>query len=408
MPPYAAHDRPPRGHVHRRLDRRIVSDRSWRTVFGAYVTDAWYAGSDYDARREQVGWDEPGSDLTDTATRRDGSAVGWIDAGIAPPPNLETKLVARDAPPVRIVEEFVPQSVTNPAPGTYVFDFGQNFAGWPQLNLTTPVPAGTVIRMSPAEGLQANGSGFVNQGSLGPRRPRHRHVQHVHGRRRRARDLASRLPVLRDAVPPGHRAARGLPRDDGPDHRVPSDRRRPDRRLRHHVERADQPDPPDGPVLVRQQHDVDLHRLPGAKKQSYPADYTMVMGAIERNYDLASYLRGHMRHFAEGQSIADTPMRGNVALKVPVHDWGYTGQFGDEINWGNGIILVPAFLYELYGDTDTMATYYDEMVFYHDYIVREHAGAGALPDHIVNAALSDWVSASRPPARSPARGATTS
>jgi alpha-L-rhamnosidase len=82
-----------------------------------------------------------------------------------------------------------------------------------------------------------------------------------------------------------------------------------------------------------------------------------------------------------------------VALKVPVHDVGFAGQFGDEINWGNGIILVPAFLYELYGDTDTMATYYDEMVLFHDYIVREKAGAGALPDHIVNAALSDWVSA---------------
>ncbi len=48
--------------------------------------------------------------------------------------------MARDAPPVRIIEEFVPQTVTNPAPGTYVFDFGQNFAGWPQLNLTVPVP----------------------------------------------------------------------------------------------------------------------------------------------------------------------------------------------------------------------------------------------------------------------------
>ena len=131
---------------------------------------------------------------------------------------------------------------------------------------------------------------------------------------------------------------------------------------------------------------------PGREKQSYPADYTMVMGAIERNHELASYLRGHMRHLAEGQSMADTFMRGNVALKVPVHDVGFAGQFGDEINWGNGIILVPAFLYELYGDTDTMATYYDEMVLFHDYIVREKAGAGALPDHIVNAALSDWVS----------------
>ena len=371
----------------------IVSDRSWRTAFGAYVTDAWYAGSDYDARREPVGWDEPGSDLTDTATRRDGSPVGWIDAGIAPPPNLDTELVARDAPPVRIIEEFLPQTVTNPAPGTYVFDFGQNFAGWPQLNLTVPVPAGTVIRMAPAEGLQANGSGLVNQGSLGPGgrgtdmfntytaagdgpetwRP---DFQYFGMQFLQVTGLPEGYPVTTDLIT-GYRLTADVPLA--------------------------------GEVTTSNERINRIHRMaqysfasntmsiftdcPGREKQSYPADYTMVMGAIERNYDLASYFRGHMRHFAEGQSIADTPMRGNVALKVPVHDWGYTGQFGDEINWGNGIILVPAFLYELYGDTDTMATYYDEMVFYHDYIVREHAGAGALPDHIVNAALSDWVSA---------------
>lgn len=104
----------------------IVSDRSWRTAFGPHVTDAWYAGSDYDARREQPGWDAPGADLSETAVRRDGSPTGWVDAGIAPPPNLATQLVARDAPPVRIVEEFVPVGVSEPVPGTYVFDFGQN------------------------------------------------------------------------------------------------------------------------------------------------------------------------------------------------------------------------------------------------------------------------------------------
>ena len=371
----------------------IVSDRSWRTAFGAYVTDAWYAGSDYDARREPVGWDQAGSDLSETARRRDGSDVGWVDAGIAPPPNLATKLVARDAPPVRIVEEFVPASVTNPAPGTYVFDFGQNFAGWPQLNLTTPVPAGTVIRMSPAEGLANDGSGLVNQSSLGPGgrgtdmfntytaagggpetwRP---DFQYFGMQFLQVTGLPEGYPVTADLIT-------GL--------RLMGDT------------------PFAGSVTTSNERVNRIHRMaqysfasntlsiftdcPGREKQSYPADYTMVMGAIERNHELASYLRGHMRHFAEGQSMADTFMRGNVALKVPVHDVGFAGQFGDEINWGNGIILVPAFLYELYGDTDTMATYYDEMVLFHDYIVREKAGAGALPDHIVNAALSDWVSA---------------
>jgi alpha-L-rhamnosidase len=372
----------------------VVSDRSWRAALGAYTTDAWYSGSDYDARREPVGWDVAGADLSATAKRRDGSDVAWIDAGIAPPPNLATKLVARDAPPVRIVEKLVPKRVTNPLPGTYVFDFGQNFAGWPQLNLTTPVPAGTVIRMAPAEGLAANGSGLIDQGSLGPSGGRGTNMFNT------------------------YTAAGGGPETWRPDFQyfgmqflqvtgLPADYPVTTDLITGFRLQGDAP--ASGTVTTSNERVNRIHRMaqysfasntltiftdcPGREKQSYPADYTMVMGAIERNFELASYLRGHMRHFAEGQSMADTFMRGNVALKVPVHDVGFAGQFGDEINWGNGIILVPAFLYELYGDADTMATYYDEMVLFHDYIVREKAGAGALPDHIVNAALSDWVSA---------------
>jgi alpha-L-rhamnosidase len=49
----------------------------------------------------------------------------------------------------------------------------------------------------------------------------------------------------------------------------------------------------------------------------------MPMGAIHRNFELGAYMRTTMRHLVKGQSIADTPMNGNVALKTPVYDWGY-------------------------------------------------------------------------------------
>jgi alpha-L-rhamnosidase len=370
----------------------IVSDRTWRTALGAYTTDAWYSGSDYDAQREPVGWDEACSDLGETAQRRDGSDVGWIDAGIAPPPNLATRLVARDAPPVKIVEALRPISVTSPVPGTYVFDFGQNFVGWPQLNLEAAVPAGTVIRMAPAESLASDGSGVVDQSSLGPGG--------------RGRDLFNTYT----AAGGGHEVwhpefqyfgmqwiqVTGLPEG----YQVTTDL------LKGLRLQADTPFA--GSFKASNDRINRIHRMirysfasnvmsvftdcPGREKLSYPADYTMPMGAIERNHELAAFMRTTMRHLVEGQSLADTPMRGNVALKTPVYDWGYTGQFGDEINWGNAIILVPALLYELYGDTDTMATYYDRMVDFADYIAREKAGTGA-DEHIVDAALSDWVSA---------------
>ena len=59
---HAAADRPPRDHLHRRHDRR----RSSPTATGARrsapsVTDHWFGGTDYDARREQAGWTAPGA-----------------------------------------------------------------------------------------------------------------------------------------------------------------------------------------------------------------------------------------------------------------------------------------------------------------------------------------------------------
>lgn len=75
-----------------------------------------------------------------------------------------------------------------------------------------------------------------------------------------------------------------------------------------------------------------------------------------------------------------------------MYDWGYTGRFGDEINWGNGIILVPWYLYETYGDTQTMARYYPQMQAFLKYIRTQKAGTGANA-YIVDAALAEWVAA---------------
>lgn len=135
----------------------IVTDRAWQSSLGPLTTTQWYSGSDYDARREQAGWDGPGSNLT--------AAAGWVRAGLAPPPNLATKLNARRAEPVKIRETLHPVSVTSPVNGTWVFNFGQNFAGLPQLNLPQ-MPAGVTIKMAPAESLTIDG--IVDQSSLGP------------------------------------------------------------------------------------------------------------------------------------------------------------------------------------------------------------------------------------------------
>jgi alpha-L-rhamnosidase len=370
----------------------IVTDRSWRTALGPLVTDAWYSGSDYDARREQPGWNTPRADLSPTAKRRDGTTMDWTDAGIAPPPNLATKLVARTAEPIVAQEELTPVSVTNPAPGTWVFDFGQNITGWPELKLDR-VPAGTTVRMAPAESL--NPDGTVNQASLmgggGSRGVNLFNTYTAFG----GDDGESWHPQFNYFGMQWVQVT-GLPADYTPAKDLVTGVR-----LQADTPGAGEFDSSN--ARVNRIHKMVYYSFasnimsvftdcPGREKLSYPADYVMPMGAIHRNFELGAYLRTSMRHLVEGQSIADTPMRGNVALKTPVYDWGYTGRFGDEINWGSGIVHVPYFLYELYRDTQTMTTYYEQMVKYVDYIRREKVGTGAN-EHIVDAALSDWVAA---------------
>ncbi|SNT65465.1 alpha-L-rhamnosidase [Asanoa hainanensis] len=368
----------------------IVTDRSWRAAFGPLVTDAWYSGADYDARREQPGWNEAGSNLGATAKRRDGTPTEWVSAGIAPPPNLATRLVARAAEPVVEQERFKPVSVTNPVPGTWVFDFGQNIVGWPELHLRD-LPAGTTIKVAPAESL--NPDGTVNQSSLGPggRGADLFNTYTAYG----ARKSESWHPqfnyfgmqwVQVTGLPEGFVPTRDL---------VTGVRLQADTPVASEFTTSN--------ARINRIHKMARYSFagnmmsvftdcPGREKLSYPADYTMPMGSIHRNYELGAFMRTSMHHLVEGQSVADSPMAGNVALKTPVYDWGYTGRFGDEINWGNAIILVPAMLYELYGDTQTMATYYDQMSKFVDYIQRQKVGTGDNA-HIVDAALTDWVSA---------------
>ncbi|MFF1261219.1 family 78 glycoside hydrolase catalytic domain [Streptomyces sp. NPDC058321] len=370
----------------------VVSDRTWKTSLGPTTTNNWYSGTDYDARREQAGWTDPGADLGEGARRRDGSPVDWVAAGIAPPPNLTTDLVWRAGEPVKIADRLRPVSVTEPQPGVWVFDFGQNFAGWPQLTLEGKIPAGVTVKMLPAESLNANGT--VDQASI------------MGGGGSRGTDIfaayTTRGSTKGESWHPEFNyfgmqwvQVTGLPEGYRPTADTILG-------LQLHADV-----PVAGHLTTSNDRINRIHRMarysvmsntmstftdcPGREKLAYPADYLQPFASLHRHFGYAAFLRTMERHLAEGQSKAGDNI-GNVALKAPVYDWGYTGRFGDEINWGNGIILTPWFLYETYGDTQTMARYYPQMQAFLTYIRTQKAGTGAN-SHIVDAALADWIGA---------------
>ncbi|WP_329342943.1 glycoside hydrolase family 78 protein [Streptomyces sp. NBC_00663] len=368
----------------------IVSDRSWKTALGPTTTANWYSGSDYDARREQPAWTAPGADLSATAERRDGTAMEWADAGLAPPPNLTTELVWRAAEPLKVVDRLRPVNVTQPQPGVWVFDFGQNFAGWPQLNLDGPVPAGTTVKLRPAESLSADGT--VDQASVrGGGAARGTDIFAAYTAHGAARDETWH-PLFHYFGMQWIQVT-GLPEGYTPTRDTITG-------LQIHADVPTAGDVRTSDERINRIHRMSRHSImsnvmstftdcPGREKLAYPADYLQPFASLHRTFGYAAYLRTMERHLAEGQSKAGDNI-GNVALKAPVYDWGYTGRFGDEINWGDGIVLTPWFLYETYGDTQTMARHYPQMQAFLTYVRTKKAGTGQ-DAYLVDAALADWI-----------------
>jgi len=121
----------------------VVSDGNWKVGEGPLLRNNVFLGEVYDARREQPGWDLPG--FPDTSWRAPGFA-----------PGRHGRLAARDMPPIRITKVIDPVRITEPEAGTWIFDFGQNFAGGIRMHLD--VPSDTRITLRYGELLNPDGS----------------------------------------------------------------------------------------------------------------------------------------------------------------------------------------------------------------------------------------------------------
>ncbi len=123
----------------------IGTSGDWKGSTGAARYSDFLMGEYRDARLERdwssVGFDDSGWDL-----------LQWSAVNAVP-------LVADCSPPVRALEEIPSIARTEPEPGTFVFDLGQNIAGWVRLKVQGD--AGTRVTMRFAEILNPDGSLYV-------------------------------------------------------------------------------------------------------------------------------------------------------------------------------------------------------------------------------------------------------
>jgi len=125
--------------------QRIVTDGQWRRRPGPTLDADIMDGERYDARDAVDRWCDPR-----TVIRNDPS---WIPVTIRDETrNVESSI----GHTVRPLLELPAVSVTEPAPGRYTFDLGQNMVGVVRLRLDEP--AGTVVTIRHAEILAPDGT----------------------------------------------------------------------------------------------------------------------------------------------------------------------------------------------------------------------------------------------------------
>ena len=127
----------------------VATGPTWKAAVGALTEADFLMGETYDARDENGQWREPGFD---------DHAWAGVDVGTPLNPTIQ----AHPGEPVRALAEFKARTITEPKPGVYILDLGQNFAGVGRLTIKGAPGQKIVMRY----GERLNPDGTLYTGNL--------------------------------------------------------------------------------------------------------------------------------------------------------------------------------------------------------------------------------------------------
>ena len=123
--------------------KTVVTDGTWKATYGPHLEADFLMGETYDARKELGGWTQSGFD----DSRWDAAVVT---------DKVQGQLQSYPGVTVQKILEIKPKKLTEPKTGVYVFDMGQNFAGWVRLKVKAQAGERLVLRF--AEMLNPDGN----------------------------------------------------------------------------------------------------------------------------------------------------------------------------------------------------------------------------------------------------------
>jgi alpha-L-rhamnosidase len=126
---------------------KVVTDETWKSHDSPILSSDFMLGEDYDSRQEIKGWDLPGLDET-----------AWVPVAVQADTSI--KLESQVMEPVHELCELKAKAMTEPRPGRWVYDLGQNMVGVVRLKVSAP--AGTEVTLRHAEMLSSDGTIYTN------------------------------------------------------------------------------------------------------------------------------------------------------------------------------------------------------------------------------------------------------
>lgn len=360
----------------------IRSDNEWKYDLSPVTFNCIYGGEDYDARREQKGWNQAGFD--------DSHWRPVVMQG-APKGVLRPQM----APPVKIMERYDIQKVTKlnteqitaaskstkrtVDPSAFVLDMGQNLAGFPEI--TVRGKRGQKVTLLVAEALTDEGA--CNQRQTGRQHyyeytlkgegdetwhPRFsyygfRYIQ-VEGAVLKGQKNPQKLPVLKNIQSCFvYNSAKKVSTFESSNPIFNAAHRLIGKAVRSNMQSV-------------------FTDCPHREKLGWLEQVHLNGPGLLYNYDLTAYAPQIMQNMADAQhSNGAMP---TTAPEYVVFEGPGMDAFAESPEWGGSLVIFPFMYYETYGDDSLIRKYYSNMRRYVDYLKTR------ADNHILSFGLGDW------------------
>ncbi|HYK34670.1 family 78 glycoside hydrolase catalytic domain [Alloacidobacterium sp.] len=275
-------------------------------------------------------------------------------------------------PPIKAFDRYEPVKVTHPKSGIAVYDLGQNFAGWPEIEVSGP--HGSSLKLIAGELLDANG--FVTQRSAnghpnsqnsftyvlkgGSVERWHPRFSYYGFRYVQVEEAGAPLPVIHHL---DGRFLHDAAEIDG--HFTSSNELL--NRIHTLINRA----------MLSNMVSV-LTDCPHREKLGWLEQTHLAGTSLMYNYDLSA-LYAKMADDMEDAQLANGLVP-DIAPEFTVFENG----FRDSPEWGTAVILSPWTAYQFYGDINLLRSHYDSMARYLAYLKSRAQG------HLLTYGLGDW------------------